>query len=120
MTPKQNQIIHRAIQTFGARNQVMQSIEETMELQHALFENIHRGTDNQANIVEEVADVEIMLAQIKKIYGIGQNEIEAIKDKKLERLEHTISKYKAKQLMEKEKEIKPLPIQIDRITSNGK
>lgn len=120
MTPQQNKTIYRAIQTFGERNQVMQSIEELMELQKALFENVHRGTDNKANIAEEVADVEIMLAQVKKIYGIEQNEIEVTKDRKLERLEHTISKYKAKQLVEKDKQTKPLPIQIDRTTSNGK
>ena len=60
MTPKQNKTIHRVISVFGERNQQMQTLEELMELQRAVFEHIHRGTDNRDNIVEEIADVEIM------------------------------------------------------------
>ena len=74
MTPQQNKTIHRVIQVFGKRNQTMQSIEELIELQKALFENVHRGTDNRQNIVEEMADVEIMLTQLKQIYSVKEDD----------------------------------------------
>jgi uncharacterized protein YabN with tetrapyrrole methylase and pyrophosphatase domain len=93
----------------------MQTLEELMELQSALFENVHRGTDNRENIVEEVADVEVMLAQVKEMFNITPEEIQIVQDDKLARLEHTIDKYLAKQ----EGKI-PTLVQIDRDTSNGK
>ena len=71
MRPDQMKTIHRVISTFGERNQKMQTLEELLELQSALFENVHRGTDNRANIVEEVADVEVMLIQLKQIFNIS-------------------------------------------------
>ena len=97
MTPQQNKIIHRVISVFGKQNQKMQAIEELMELQSAIFENIHRNTDNRINIIEEIADVEIMLAQLKEIYEIAPNEIEKVQDYKLNRLGKTIEKYLADQ-----------------------
>lgn len=124
MTPKQNKTIHRVISVFGEKNQQMQTLEELMELQHAVFEHVHRGTDNRDNIVEEIADVEIMIAQLKQIHNIQPNEIEQIKEHKLNRLEHTIDKYLQKQNNSKTSNEKNGSINtevvIDRITSNGR
>lgn len=124
MTPKQNKTIHRVISVFGEKNQQMQTLEELMELQHAVFEHVHRGTDNRDNIVEEIADVEIMIAQLKQIHNIQPNEIEQIKERKLNRLEHTIDKYLQKQNNSKTSNEKNGSINtdvvIDRITSNGR
>ena len=117
MKPENKRTIHRVISTFGERNQKMQALEELMELQSALFENIHRETDNRENIVEEVADVEVMLAQIKEIFDIKQEEIEKVQDYKLRRLDHTIEKYLAKHPNEN---IDKTKIHIDRETSNGR
>ena len=44
-----------------------------------------RGKDNEVEIAEEVADVEIMLAQIKMIFGIDTS-VEVYRDAKIERL----------------------------------
>lgn len=115
MKPQHMKTIHRVISTFGERNQKMQTLEELMELQSALFENIHRGTDNRKNIVEEIADVEIMMTQMKEVFNIQPNEIEEVQDYKLGRLEHTIDKYITKQ----NGQIQAL-VQIDRDTSNGR
>ena len=117
MKAENKRTIHRVISTFGERNQKMQALEELMELQSALFENIHRETDNRENIVEEVADVEVMLAQIKEIFDIKQEEIEKVQDYKLRRLDHTIEKYLAKHQNEN---IDKTKIHIDRETSNGR
>lgn len=119
MKPQNKRILHKAIATFGQRNQCMQTIEELMELQRAVFENVHRGTDNRKDIVEEIADVETMLAQLKMIYNIDQKEINEVQDYKIGRLNKTVDKYIAKQKQEKVQTKKEF-IQIDRITSNGK
>ena len=116
MKPQHMKTIHRVISTFGERNQKMQALEELMELQSALFENVHRETDNRENIIEEVADVEVMLAQIKEIFNIKPQEIEKVQDYKLNRLEHTIDKY----LMKHENVNNKNEIHIDREISNGK
>ena len=118
MKPENKRTIHRVINVFGAQNQKMQALEELMELQSALFENVHRETDNRKNIVEEVADVEIMLAQIKEIFDIKPKEIEEIQDYKLRRLDHTIEKYLAKH--QNDSSTSKQQIHIDRETSNGR
>ena len=115
MTPKQNKTIHRVISIFGERNQKMQTIEELQELQTAIFENVHRGTDNRKNIVEEIADVEIMICQLKEIYSIDQKELEDVKEYKLNRLDHTIEKY-----LNKNNQNDNNIVMIDRQTSNGR
>ena len=118
MKPENTRTIHRVINVFGAQNQKMQALEELMELQSALFENVHRETDNRKNIVEEVADVETMLAQIKEIFDIKPKEIEEIQDYKLRRLDHTIEKYLAKH--QNDSSTSKQQIHIDRETSNGR
>ena len=56
-----------------------------IELQKELFEHVHRGTDNRAAIVEEVADVEVMMKQMRLIFGISEKEIAEIKANKMRR-----------------------------------
>ena len=57
-------ILLAAIQTFGEQAQERQTIEELSELVQAICHK-HRGRTH--NIAEEIADVEIMLAQLKII-----------------------------------------------------
>ena len=97
----------------------MQTIEELMELQKELFENVHRGTDNRAAIVEEVADVEVMMKQMREIFGIDEREIASVKANKMQRLNHTIEKYLAKQKSSATTVAKQ-EVHIDRDTSNGR
>ena len=118
MKPEHTRTIHRVISTFGERNQKMQTLEELMELQSAIFENVHRGTDNRKNIVEEIADVEIMMAQMKEVFNIKPEEIQEIQDYKLTRLNHTIDKYIKQEAEKGNTQLLDL-VQIDRETSNG-
>jgi len=108
--------VHRVISVFGAKNQKMQTIEELMELQKELFENVHRGTDNRAAIVEEVADVEVMMKQLREIFNIDEKEIASIKANKMKRLNITIDKYIAKNPISSQR----TEVHIDRNTSNGR
>lgn len=57
-----------AILRFGAENQTRKAVEELTELSLAL-QHAHEGRANIDNICEEIADVEIMCAQLRTMYG---------------------------------------------------
>lgn len=71
-----------AIKTFGAFEQERVAIEECGELIVAISHK-HRGRPH--NIAEEIADVEIMLEQLKLINGCAE-ETETIRREKIDRL----------------------------------
>ena len=75
-------IYEKAIERFGATQQEIVAIEECSELIQAITHK-HRGRKH--NLAEEIADVEIMLEQLKIINGCPLT-VEAIKYLKLERL----------------------------------
>ena len=88
---RQPTIIEMAIQTYGAENQVNIAIEEMSELTKELCK-AKRGYANKRNIAEEMADVLIMLEQIKLIFGIKQRDIDEWAKVKLQRLENNIER----------------------------
>ena len=57
----------KLIEKFGAKNQIIVAIEELSELQKELCKYLRYKT-NIRNISEEIADVEIMLEQLKLIF----------------------------------------------------
>lgn len=67
-----NPILKRALQTWGKEPQMLQVIEEMSELMKEILKNVNRKKDNIAELVEETADVEIMLEQLKICYDIEQ------------------------------------------------
>lgn len=79
------EIYKQAIETYGKDAQLKMAIEEMAELIQAICKSF-RGADNLDNIIEEIADVEIMLAQLKLIYGIEQYKVDMHKSLKLFRL----------------------------------
>lgn len=64
------------------------------ELTKELSKNI-RGQDNDLGIAEEVADVEIMLEQLKIIFDI-RTDVENVKNEKLIRLDRRIQEANGK------------------------
>lgn len=84
-----------AIKTFGALPQMVVAIEECSEFQKEITKII-RKKGNLTNLAEEIADVEIMLEQLKLIFTIHDKVIEQ-KDEKIKKLKQTIEKYKEKQ-----------------------
>ena len=64
--------------------QIIIAIEELSELQKELCKDL-RGKLNKNNLIEEIADVEIMLEQMKMYYEIDDEELEVVKQQKLER-----------------------------------
>ncbi len=75
-------IFETAIKVYGVLNQENMAIEECAELIQAINKK-HRG--RRHNIPEEIADVEIMLEQLKIANGCHE-EVEAIRKEKVERL----------------------------------
>lgn len=75
-------IYHRALKVWGKDAQMLQVIEEMSELTKEILKNVNRGKDNVSAIIEETADVEIMLEQLKCCYNIKQ-EVEDYKEQKL-------------------------------------
>lgn len=73
------QLIHK----FGIKNQIIIAIEELSELQKELCKSL-RGERNIRGITEEIADVEIMLEQLKLLFAIDVM-VEIEKDFKLKR-----------------------------------
>lgn len=83
-TLREKETLHKAIAKWGYQSQVMMSFEEMAELQKELCKNL-RGKDNLDEIADEVADVEIMLTQIKMIYGI-EEKVQEHREYKIDRL----------------------------------
>ena len=79
-----------AISTWSAKDQIMMAYEEMAELQKELCKN-YRGKDNDDHIAEEIADVEIMLEQLKIIYDC-ETQVEYYHEKKIERLKKRLAK----------------------------
>lgn len=65
--PPEEMILKKAIETYGEEAQTLMFFEEVAELQKELCKNA-RGKKNTREIAEEIADVEIMLEQMKMIY----------------------------------------------------
>lgn len=74
-----------AIEKYGNDSQIDVAIEEMSELIKELLKN-RRGKQNRCNIADEMADVYIMLEQLKFIFFIGENELKANAEFKLQRL----------------------------------
>ena len=57
------EIYREAVKQYGLKNQIVVAIEEMSELQKELCKRL-RGDFDAGNIIEEIADVEIMLEQL--------------------------------------------------------
>lgn len=82
-----------ALDTFGAENQTRMLFEEMAELQKELCKNA-RGWLNRQAIAEEIADVEIMLEQMKLLHGCAADTLK-FKQEKLDRLHARIQAQKS-------------------------
>ena len=80
----------KALKTFGLESQLRMLQEEAAELIVAIHHK-YRGRVDDDTLLEEIADVEIMLSQVKQAFSIGQ--FEKLKAKKLRRLQALINKH---------------------------
>lgn len=84
----EQEIYKAAIDKYGANQQMMMCIEEMSELTKELCKNM-RGKKNKENIAEEIADVQIMLEQMKLLHDCG-TAVCFYHDEKLQRLQKRI------------------------------
>lgn len=61
------EVLQRALDTYGSALQIVVMMEEMSELQKELCKYL-RGKYSPANIAEEIADVEIMIEQMKLLF----------------------------------------------------
>lgn len=80
------QTCEAVLEHYGVQNQMVKCMEECGELIQALARNLS-GEHNEENVAEELADVEIMIAQMRLIFGgsVGYD-VDRIKAQKLARL----------------------------------
>ena len=77
-------IYYNAIAKYGTEHQMIVALEEMSELQKEICKDM-RGNLNLKNLIEEIADVTIMLEQLRLI--IGENgAVCEVMDSKIERL----------------------------------
>ena len=81
---KENEVYREALKKWGDVLQTVVALEEMAELQKELSKNL-RGSNNVDAIAEEIADVEIMLAQMKLLHNC-RTMVETVKAAKIKRL----------------------------------
>ena len=85
MNKEYREIIYRkAFDRFGKVNQITVAIEELSELQKELCK-VLRGNMNIENVLEEIADVEIMIEQLRIMFN-ADRDIDKVKAQKIDRL----------------------------------
>ena len=87
---KSEDIYHRALRVWGKEPQMLQVIEEMSELIKEILKNVNRKKDNVNELIEETADVEIMLEQLKCCYNI-KDKVETYKKDKLKQIEQRLN-----------------------------
>lgn len=86
----ESEIYRQALKKWGSTAQVIMVFEEMAELQKELSKFL-RGNWIGDNIAEEIADVEIMLEQMKLLFGIEEL-IDINKKYKLKRLAERVKR----------------------------
>lgn len=76
--------LDRIIHAFGVQSQKIVAMEEMAELTKEICKDM-RGKLNRDGMIEEIADTQIMLWQLREIYDIKPSEIEAMVKKKIKR-----------------------------------
>lgn len=82
--------LKNAVDVFGEQPQLIMAMEEMAELIQAISKYI-RGKSNEENIAEEIADVEIMLAQLRYIFN-NSSKVDFYCTHKINKLQDLIAK----------------------------
>ena len=85
-------LYRRALEAWGASDQVHMMIEECAELVTALA-HWRRGRVDRIAVAEEVADVEVMCGQLRVL--LGDDLVSKAKQRKLERLKDRIEHWES-------------------------
>lgn len=84
------EVYEEALIKYGKHNQLVVAIEEMSELQKEICKYFrHEGKDQ--DLIEEVADVSIMLEQIILMFDI-EDDVQKVMKEKVQRLKRRLSK----------------------------
>lgn len=92
LTEEAENLLKKARDTYGDKNQIIVSIEECNELSAILAKFARYQDEDKAiaelrnNVLDEVADVTVVLEHVKAIFNITNNNVAHRVDQKLERL----------------------------------
>lgn len=67
---KRNELYEKAVEKYGLQAQSLIAIEEMTELSKVILKGF-RNEINKEELTDEIADVEIMLEQLKQFHEIG-------------------------------------------------
>lgn len=84
----ESEVLRRALGTYGSVLQIVVTMEEMSELQKELCKNL-RGRGSIEHIAEEIADVEIMLEQMKMLFCCAED-VRSVRKRKVERLKERL------------------------------
>ncbi len=90
-----DELYHRTLRVWGKEPQMLQVIEEMSELTKEILKNVNRKKDNIKELIEETADVEIMLGQLKVCYDI-EKQVESYKADKLKTIQQRLDDWEKK------------------------
>ena len=91
MTREQKLKAMHILYHYGARPQMLKCCEELSELESAILKHLNKGGNNTDEILDEMADVYIMLEQMKSVFPFGENVLNERIDYKLDR-QHELMK----------------------------
>lgn len=81
-----NESLKRIADHYGEAAQAVQAVEELNELACAILQyRKRRCAGGFDEVIEEIADVEIMLAQIKYLYNVDEQLMQRVKQEKIDR-----------------------------------
>lgn len=89
----EQEILKKAIEAYGEREQSAVAMEECGELIRAI-NKMHRNqsVENRNELISEIADVQIMIEQLVLMYKLNPINIQRMKDYKISRLIARIQK----------------------------
>lgn len=82
---ERQEIYRQARDVFGAQAQLVVALEELSEAQKEICKFL-RGKGDPEHLTEEIADVQIMVEQVKMLCAIDEGAVQAQMDSKIRRL----------------------------------
>ena len=87
----EKELYRAAMKVWGPQPQMLMLVEECAELSTVLCHRIRGREVDEASLLDELADVSIMLGQISAL--VDSAELEKVRQHKLERLKRRLEKY---------------------------
>lgn len=88
------QVFKQSIEIYGKEAQSRQAMEECAELIQAINKCLRYQNKEECknNLIEEIADVEIMLYQLKVMFNVSDDEVFKVKIQKAKREQERLEK----------------------------